>query len=84
MHSVWTDPSFLSESNPQLRIVWKLKVLKAHSKSWSKRKKELEGALLNNLESEINNLILLSTSANLSLEDSDSLKVLERNRAHIL
>ena len=84
VHSVWTDQCFQSEFYPQLRIVWKLKVLKAHSKSWSKLKKETEVTHLINLESEINNLILLSTTTALSLEDSDSLKALERSRDHIL
>lgn len=84
VHTIWSDPSFHCETNPQLRIVWKLKVLKAHSRSWSKRLRESEAALLINLESEINNLILLSSTTNLSIEDVDTLKRLERDRAHIL
>jgi hypothetical protein len=84
VHSVWTDPCFQREENPQLRIVWKLKVLKAHSKSWSKIKKATEASLLNNLESEITQLILTSTTAALSLEDSVTLKALERSRDSIL
>jgi hypothetical protein len=58
--AVWTDPCFLSELNPQRRIVWKLKVLKARSKSWYSVKKDKEAARLLNLESEIKKLISLS------------------------
>jgi exonuclease III len=84
VQSVWTDPIFLNESDPQLRLIWKLKALKFHSKSWNKRKKVSETALLHSMNSEINNLIIRSASAQLSSEDSVTLKNLEQSRAHIL
>jgi hypothetical protein len=84
VHAVWTDPAFLCESNPQLRLVWKLKTLKVHTRSWSNRKKVLEAAHLNRIDSEINNLIYRSANALLSSKDADTLKELEQNRAHYL
>jgi hypothetical protein len=63
-----------------LRIVWKLKRLKEHTKAWSKDKKASEETNLLKLESEITKLLLKSTSAALSLEDSATLKALERSR----
>jgi hypothetical protein len=40
--SVWLDPIFHSEDNPQLRLTWKLRVLKSKTKSWFLRHKSLE------------------------------------------
>jgi hypothetical protein len=68
VHLIWTDPCFLLEGNPQLRLHWKLKELKARSKSWSILKKKSEEALLNNLDSEIKKLLHLSSAAALSSE----------------
>jgi len=63
VHSVWSDQRFHSEANPQLRITWKLNVLKTHTKDWQKRKKEAEVFNLNRLESEISHLITKSFSS---------------------
>jgi hypothetical protein len=84
VHTVWNDPRFLRESNPQSRLVWKLTILKAHTKSWSKQKKVAEEITLNKLELEITRLIQKSTSTALSLEDEVSLKAVEENRNNIL
>jgi hypothetical protein len=84
VHTVWNDPRFLRESNPQSRLVWKLTILKAHTKIWSKQKKAAEEIALNKLELEITHLIKKSTSAALSLEDEASLKAMEENRNSIL
>jgi endonuclease/exonuclease/phosphatase family metal-dependent hydrolase len=80
---VWTDPRFISEVNPQLRLTWKLKVLKSKSKSWYHRKKAEDQARLLSLETEITKLILCSTTTAWTVEESDRLKRLESNRDSI-
>jgi hypothetical protein len=61
-----------------------LKALKEHTKAWSKDKKAMEETNLLKLESEITKILLKSTSATLSLEDSATLKALERSRDVLL
>jgi hypothetical protein len=56
VHSIWSDPIFSSEDNPQNRLVWKLKVLKEKTKSWFHRKQFEDQALLLSLEADISNL----------------------------
>jgi hypothetical protein len=82
--SVWLDPIFLSEDNPQLRLTWKLRVLKSKTKSWFLRHKSLEQSRLLSLETEISNLISGSSISALSLDESSHLKLLESNRNAIL
>jgi hypothetical protein len=83
VHRVWTDRCFLAEVDPQRRLVWKLKVLKSKTKSWYLDQKISRKALLKQLEAEITELILTSSSA-LTVEEADRLKSLESNRASIL
>jgi hypothetical protein len=84
VHSVWTDPRFQSESNPQLRLQRKLKDLKHRSKSWSLQKKKSEESQLKILDLEIKELIHRSTSTALSTEISVYLRELEQRRKYIL
>jgi hypothetical protein len=84
VHSVWTDPCFLAEANPLLHLVWKLKVLKSQSRTWYHDLKVVQKSRLIKLESEISHLILKSTTATLTVEESATLKLLETNRASIL
>jgi hypothetical protein len=64
--------------------VWKLKVLKAQTKSWFKAKKEKETFMLNNMEFEINQIIKKSVIKALLVEDNEYLKVLECSRNALL
>jgi hypothetical protein len=84
VHSVWKNPLFLQEINPQQRMVWKLKVLKIHTKAWLKEKKEKDHHNLIELESAISKLIMKSSRGALPLEDSELLKDLELTRNSIL
>jgi hypothetical protein len=83
-HNVWKNPCFLQEANPQQRLVWKLKVIKAHTKAWYKTKKEKDNRNLNNLEIEITELIKKSIRGALSAEDSEHLTALEFSRNSLL
>jgi hypothetical protein len=83
-HNVWKNPCFLQEVNPQQRMVWKLKVIKAHTKAWYKAKKEKENHNLIKLEFEISQLIKKSSRGALSAEDSEHLTALEFSRNIIL
>jgi hypothetical protein len=65
VHSVWNDHQFLAEVNPQIRLVWKLKVLKTRSIAWYKEKKQAEGARLQLLETQITSSLHKSTTLGL-------------------
>jgi hypothetical protein len=84
VHSIWNDPRFLGELNPQTRLVWKLSILKVHTKRWTKQKQVAEGHALKQLEHEITDLITYSTSVALSSEEEATLKDMEEKRKAIL
>jgi hypothetical protein len=83
VHSTWTDPRFLTEPNPQSRLVWKLKELKSKTIQWEKEKIKEEKACLLLLETQISTLYIATSSA-LTVEESDRLNLLEAHRASIL
>jgi hypothetical protein len=80
----WTDPLFNSEANPQIRLVWKLKVLKTKTKHWFHLKHIEDQACLLSLEAEISNLTYRATNTSWTVEESDRLNRLEANRASLL
>jgi hypothetical protein len=84
VHGVWSDPCFLSEANPQRRLVWKLSTLKSKSKAWFHELKKQQFSNLHRLESEISQILHSSALAALTLEESASLKRLESERASLL
>lgn len=84
VHSIWKDPIFTSEVDPQLRLVWKLKVLKSKTRSWFHCKQVEDQARLLSLEAETSNLSHCSISSAWSVEESNKLKGLEATRASIL
>lgn len=56
VHSVWKDPMFLEEPRIQQRLVWKLKCLKNHIKSWASQCRSQSARRLEKLEEELQNL----------------------------
>jgi hypothetical protein len=40
IHKTWKDPMFLREENKQLRLLWKLQVVKKLTKCWYKENKK--------------------------------------------
>jgi hypothetical protein len=51
---VWGDPIFLEESDPHIRLAWKIRVLKARIKAWSHNNRREKLYKLESLEQEIN------------------------------
>jgi hypothetical protein len=84
VHLIWKDPRFLVEGNKRRRPVWKLKELKIQTKNWIKEVKAHEKLLLENWESEIEQLLFKTVEGPLSLEDDQYLNVLETNRNSFL
>lgn len=84
VHSTWTDPGFRTESNPQSRLIWKLKELKSITIHWEKAKIKEEKANLLLLETQISTLIYNATRSALTVEETDTLKLLEAHRVTIL
>jgi hypothetical protein len=80
----WTDPLFNSETNPQTRLIWKLKTLKSKTKHWFLVKQIKDQGCLLTLEEEISKLNLRSTSHPWSVVESDRLKRLEDSRDTLL
>jgi hypothetical protein len=84
VHGVWSDKRFLAEDNPQRRIAWKLKFLKAVTKAWILDIRQAEKFRLQELESEIKSLITASSTSALTAGETSRLSVLESNRTSIL
>jgi hypothetical protein len=68
VHLVWRDPHFLSELNPQRRLVWKLKTLKSKSREWFHEQRAVQKSTLTKLEADIKQLLQSSSVSTLSLE----------------
>jgi exonuclease III len=58
VHKIWKDPIFLTEGGRQNILVWKLKVLKSHTKLWYKASIARSKAKLVTLESDIKDTIM--------------------------
>jgi hypothetical protein len=81
VHKIWKDPIFLTEGGRQSRLVWKLKVLKSHTKLWYKAVIARNKAQLATLESDIKDTIvrLVGDSTNMGVEKHLQQMELERN-----
>jgi hypothetical protein len=81
---VWKDPGFLSEGSIQRRIVWKLQVLKRHTKCWYTEKVKRNKAKMIAMEADIKELIKLLAGDPSNQGAESSLRQLELERNKIL
>jgi len=84
VHKILKDPTLLSEGGRQNKLVWKLKVLKTHTKLWYKESIARNKEKLRSLESGIKDLIMRLVDDSSNLEEEKLLRHLELERNNIL
>jgi len=81
---VWKDPLYLSEHCIQHHLIWKLKCLKAHIKTWVSIHGKHNNQILLELDSEIHTHLLVEACAGFIGDRRHVLKSLESKRNQLL
>jgi hypothetical protein len=84
VHRVWKDPMFLQEPGLQRRLVWKLKCLKNHVKSWASQCRSQSSRRLEKLEEELQKLYQTTQTDLNNQEVAGQVNSLEQERINLL
>jgi hypothetical protein len=84
VHKIWKYPHFLTKGDRKRRLVWRLKVLKTHTKLWYKAVCAKNKAQLETLESDIKETIVSLVVDSTNMVAEKLLQPLERERNNVL